>query len=219
MTTAKQRLLEGRDSVISAAKSADWRHGHPPDYHYSKERMPNQRTHQHAPDSLEAIVERLVQVFEMEISHKPDPRTWLSIVQERFRTNVNGGPMCDAPTLAERGSYNVLIGDSPFYDTAAESFDSSHDIFHTAFPGGFFWEVLEVISPPPVVTVKWRHWGDFVGPYKQFAPTGQRLDLFGVSIVKVTDDLQILEVEHYYDNNKFLATMTGGCPLAATSRA
>lgn len=214
MTSVKERLLAGRDAAIAATPVSDWRNGKVPDYHYSNEFMPSQRTFQHAPDSLEAIVEKVVQIFEMEISFKPDSTQWLSVVQNRFKTRVNGGQDYDAPALSERGSYNVLIGDSPFYAASSESFESSHETFKSAFPKGFFWEVLEVYSPPPVVTVKWRHWGDFTGTYKGFEPSGKRVEMFGLSVAKLNDDLQMLEVEHFYDNNMFLAELTGGCPLA-----
>lgn len=205
--------LQGRSAVVEAADDSEWRTG-TPDYHLSHTVMPQQRTHQFAPDSLEAIVERIVQVFEMEVSHKKDPATWVSMVTEHFRTNVNGGGWATAQDIADIGSYNILIGDSAFYKTGKESFESSHHIFHQAFPGGFYWEVLEVLSPPPVVTFKWRHWGAFTGEYHGFAPTGETVEMFGISVAKVTDDLKLLEVEHYYDPNSFLGKLTGGCPVA-----
>jgi hypothetical protein len=205
--------LQGRDAVIAAAAPADWRH-EAPDYHLSHQVMPAQRTHQFDPSSLEAIVESLVQVFEMEVSHKKDPQTWVSMVTERFRTNVNGGGWASASDIVEQGSYNILIGDSIFYPTGKESFESSHEVFHTAFPQGFFWEVLEVLSPPPVVTFKWRHWGSFDGVYQGFEPDGRQIEMFGVIVAKVSDDLRLLEVEHYYDPNSFLGQLTGGCPIA-----
>jgi hypothetical protein len=205
--------LQGRAAVVDAADPGDWRDG-TPDYEHSHTVMPTQRTHQFAADSLEAIVESLVQVFEMEVSHKKDPAAWVSMVTERFRTNVNGGPWASAGDIAEIGSYNILIGDSVFYRSGQETFESSHDVFHQAFPEGFFWEVLEVLSPPPVVTFKWRHWGTFEGEYQGFAPTGERIEMFGVSVAKVDDALKLLEVEHYYDPNHFLGKLTGGCPIA-----
>ena len=208
--------LQGRAAVVDAADPTDWRDG-VPDYEHSLTVMPGQRTSQFAADSLEAIVERIVQVFEMEVSHKHDPATWVSMVTDRFRTNVNGGPWANATDIAEIGSYNILIGDSVFYRTGQESFESSHEVFHQAFPEGFFWEVLQVLSPPPVVTFKWRHWGTFEGEYHGFAPTGERIEMFGVSVATVDDDLKLLEVEHYYDPNRFLGRLTGGCPLGNTA--
>ncbi|MFC7219158.1 SnoaL-like polyketide cyclase [Streptomyces polyrhachis] len=204
--------LQGRDAVVAAADPSVWR-DKAPGYDKSHEVMPQQRTHHFDTGSLEAIVESLVQVFEMEVSHKKDPATWVSMVTERFRTNVNGGGWASAQDIADIGSYNILIGDSAFY-RKDESFESSHDVFHQAFPQGFFWEVLEVISPPPVVTFKWRHWGAFEGEYNGFAPNGETIEMFGVSIAKVSEDLRLLEVEHYYDPNSFLGSMTGGCPVA-----
>jgi hypothetical protein len=207
--------LQGRDAVVAAAAPSDWREG-VPDYHLSHTVMPSQRTHTFDTGSLEAIVESIVQVFEMEVSHKKDPATWVSMVTEKFRTNVNGGPWATASDIAEIGSYNILIGDSIYYRTGEESFQSSHDVFHTAFPQGFFWEVLEVVSPPPVVTFKWRHWGSFDGAYNGFEPTGETIEMYGVSIAKVSDDLRLLDVEHFYDPNAFLGKLTGGCPVAHT---
>jgi hypothetical protein len=204
--------LQGRTAVIEAADPSEWRHG-APDYHLSHQVMPAQRSTQHAPDSLEAIVESIVQVFEMEVSHKHDPATWVSMVTEHFRTNVNGGAWASAQDVADIGSYNVLIGDSAFYPKN-HTFESQHDVFHTAFPGGFYWEVLEVLSPPPVVTFKWRHWGAFEGEYAGFQPDGKTIEMYGVSVAKVSDDLKLVEVEHYYDPNQFLGKLTGGCPVA-----
>lgn len=214
MTTRKELLIEGRAAAIAATPDTQWRHGQAPDYGFSDEQTPAQRTSSHAHDSLEAIVERLVQVFEMEVSNKPDPSTWLSVARDRFRMNINGGEVASADMTATHGTYNLLIGESPYYSAKQEDFATSHQVFHKTFPDGFLWEVLEVYSPPPVVTFKWRHWGEFKGEYKGFAPTGKRLELFGLSVVRLNDDLQITDLEHYYDNNTLLGELTGGCPIA-----
>jgi hypothetical protein len=214
MTTRKELLLKGRAAAIAASADTAWRDGKAPDYGFSDEQIPAQRISQHAPDSLAAIVERLVQVFEMEVSNKPDPATWLSVASERFRMNINGGEISSADMTATHGTYNLLIGESPYYSAKQETFASSHEVFHKTFPGGFLWEVLEVYSPPPVIAFKWRHWGVFGGAYKGFEPTGKTLELFGMTLVRVDDNLQILDLEHYYDNNTLLQELTGGCPVA-----
>ncbi|WP_405489510.1 SnoaL-like polyketide cyclase [Nocardia sp. NBC_00511] len=208
--------LQGREAVIAAAAPEDWRDG-APDYHLSHQVMPVERTTQHAPDSLEHIVEELVKVFEMEVSHKHDPAKWVSLVAEHYRGRVNGGAWQDAEEFARIGSYNILIGENPYYTVASETFESSHHIFHTAFPGGFFWEVLEVLAGPPTVTFKWRHWGRYEGEYKGHQPTGELIEMTGITIAKVSDDLRILELEHFYDNNKLLGPLAHGCPVTSTS--
>ncbi|MEY4582055.1 MAG: hypothetical protein RL701_6758 [Pseudomonadota bacterium] len=213
MTTRKEILLEGRAAAIAATPDTAWRHGKAPDYGFSDKQTPEQRISQHKPDSLEAIVERLVQVFEMEVTNKPDPALWLSVARDKFRMNINGGGASGADSTATHGTYNLLIGESPYYSASEESFATSHEVFHNAFPNGFLWEVLEVYSPPPVITFKWRHWGDFKGAYKGFEPTGTRLELFGMTMVRVDDELRIVDLEHYYDNNQLLSQMTGGCPI------
>ncbi|ONH59286.1 SnoaL-like polyketide cyclase [Frankia sp. CcI49] len=223
--------LQGREAVLAAATAAaadtQWRHGAPPDYHFSREVMPGERTTRHEPGSLADIVENLVQVFEMELSHKADPAQWVSMVVDRIKVSLNGGAPAGSAELAERGSYNILIGENPYYKASEETFESSHEVFHTAFPGGFFWEVLEVYSPPPVISFKWRHWGSFTGPYKGNAPTGERIELFGVTVARVSEDLKLMETEHFYDNSLFLGQLVGtgatgsdepgspGCPAGA----
>ncbi|MCK9924770.1 ester cyclase [Frankia sp. AgPm24] len=202
--------VQGREAVIAASADAVWRDGAPPDYHLSHQDMPAQRTSQHAPGSLADIVERVVQVFEMELSHKKNPADWVSMVADKVVISVNGGQPVGSAELAERGSYNVLIGENPYYSAEQETFESSHDVFHEAFPGGFFWEVLEVYSPPPTITFKWRHWGTFSGPYKGVEPTGERIEMFGITVAKVTDDLRITETHHYYDNTDFLGQLARG---------
>jgi hypothetical protein len=208
--------LQGRDAVVQAATPEQWRTG-APDYHLTNQIVPRERSTSHEAGSLEAIVEDLVRVFEMEVSHKKDPATWVSLVAEHYRGRVNGGPWQNAEEFAETGSYNILIGDNPYYDVEKETFESSHHIFHTAFPNGFFWEVLEVLAGPPAVTFRWRHWGSYDGEYKGHQPTGERIEMFGMTIARVSDDLRILELEHFYDNNKLLGPLAHGCPVAKST--
>ena len=60
--------------------------------------------------------------------------------------NVNGGRYFTGHDLVERGTYNLLLDDSTFYDALAESRESSDDLFKGTFTEGFPWEVLEVIQ-------------------------------------------------------------------------
>jgi hypothetical protein len=114
--------------------------------------------------------------------------------------------------VVESGTYKLLIGNTQHYKAAEENFETSTNLFHTAFPEGFLWEVLEVFSAPPTIAFKWRHWGHFQGTYKDYAPTGETIEVIGMSIARVTDDLKILSLEHYYDNTKFLEKLTASGP-------
>lgn len=205
----KPLWLRDRDTVIAHDEGVVWRKGRP-DYHLTNQIVHKERTRQLLQGSLELAVEDLVRVFEMEVSHKREPAQWLTIVQDKFRTRTNGGPWATPQDIAEKGSYNLFIGETPYYSAKEESFESSSEIFRTAFPGGFFWEVLEVYSPPPVVSFKWRHWGHFTGEYKGHKPTGQKVEIFGMTVARCAEDLRLLEVEHFYDNNLFLSQL---CPV------
>ena len=48
--------------------------------------------------------------------------------------------------VIDRGTYNMLMNDSPVYDAASQTFDSSHNLFKGAFPEGFAWELLDLYS-------------------------------------------------------------------------
>ncbi len=88
------------------------------------------------------------------------------------------------------GTYNALLKNSlpkefQYYKADEESFESSHDVFRSAFPRGFAWEVISVYSGPPEIAFKFRHWGYFEGPFKGHAPTGEVVQFYGLATLKV----------------------------------
>jgi hypothetical protein len=200
--------VQDRDEVIAQSTDVNWRYGSPPDYSLSKQGLARESKCHHLEGSLEAIAQNLIRTFEMEASFKADPAQWLSIVNDKFSTSSNGGPVYSAKDVSASGTYNLFIGDTPDYQASRETFESAGKLFRTAFPQGFLWEVLEVYSGPPNVIFKWRHWGTFSGPYKDYAPTGETIEIVGMSIARLTEDLKIISVEHYFDNSSFLAKLT-----------
>lgn len=88
------------------------------------------------------------------------------------------------------GSYNFFLQtalpeDMRVYNPANETADSSHLAFTTTFPRGFAVEVIEVYAGPPVIVLKFRHWGYMEGPFKGRAPTGEKVEFFGIGIYEV----------------------------------
>ncbi|YAI82385.1 MAG: ester cyclase [cyanobacterium endosymbiont of Rhopalodia sterrenbergii] len=205
--------VQSRDKVIANDEGVQWREGERPDYSYTDQFLRVESQFNHPEGSLEAIVENLVRTFEMEASHKTNPEQWLSIVTDKFRMSSNGGQFYTAQNVSEKGTYNLFINDNEKYSSKEETFESSFELFHKAFRNGFLWELTEILSGPPNVTFKWRHWGTFNGPYKDHQPTGETIEIVGLSIARVTDDLKIIEVEHYFDNSTFLQKLTSGCPF------
>ncbi|MBD2570162.1 ester cyclase [Anabaena lutea] len=213
-TTELPLWVQDREVVLTHDQGVEWREGQKPDYSYTNEFLHKESKFNHPEGSLEAIAQNLVRTFEMEASHKLNPQQWLSIVADKFRMSSNGGQQYTAKEVVEQGTYNLFIVDNEHYCPAAETFESSFELFHKAFPNGFLWELTEVLSGPPNVTFKWRHWGTFTGTYKDYAPTGETIEITGMSIARVTEDLKIESLEHYFDNNAFLQKLTaGGCPF------
>lgn len=202
--------VQDRDRVIAESANDEWRYQTPPDYSRSKENLAKESTQNHLEGTLEAIVQNLVRTFEMEVSFKTNPQQWLSVVNDQFRVSTNGGVEYTAADVSAQGTYNLFMADSEHYKASEETFESSSKLFQSTFPQGFPWEVLEVYSGPPNVTFKWRHWGHFQGAYKDHAPTGETVEIIGMSIARVTEDLKIVSLEHYFDNTLFLDKLTAG---------
>lgn len=206
-----------RDHLCGAGEERTaWRHGSAPQYDVVNALFEKGRTQVWPKGSLEEVVQNLVKTWEMELSHKIKVSDFKTIDQEKFRISVNGGPKLSAAETLQVGSYNALLatssvnGDDATYQASKETFESSHDIFRTAFPGGFAWEVQAVYSPPPVVVMKFRHWGVMEGPFKGHAPTGAVVDSIGICVAKVDENLKIVELEVYYDSAAFPGGLTKG---------
>ena len=52
----------------------------------------------------------------------------------------------DVADNVKMGNYLMFLEDSPLYNIENQTHDSSHAIFKKAFPEGFPWELLDVIS-------------------------------------------------------------------------
>ena len=207
--------VQDREDVLKNDQGVEWREGKRPDYSMTNAFLAKEKQCNHAEGSLNAIAYNLVRTFEMEASFKTNPQQWLSVVVDKFRMSTNGGKQYTAQDIVDEGTYNLFLENSENYRASEETFESSYNLFHTAFPNGFHWELIEVVAGPPNVVFKWRHWGTFTGAYKDHQPTGETIEVVGLSIAKVTEDLKIESVEHFFDTNKFLTQLTGGgCPVS-----
>ena len=88
------------------------------------------------------------------------------------------------------GGYNPHLQTSlpehlQIYNPANETSESSHRAFTTTFPRGFALEVVQLYCGPPQIVLKFRHWGFMEGQFKQHAPTGEMIELFGIAIFEV----------------------------------
>ncbi len=207
--------VQDREEVLKHDEGVEWRDGKRPDYSMTNAFREKEKQCHHAEGSLNAIAENLVKTFEMEASFKTNPQQWISVVTDQFRMSTNGGKEYTAQEVVDRGTYNLFLENSEHYRASEETFESSYDLFHNAFPNGFHWELLEVVAGPPNVVFKWRHWGTFKGTYKEHQPTGETIEVVGLSIAKVTEVLKIESVEHFFDTNQFLTKLaSGGCPVS-----
>merc|ERR1719171_3360074 len=113
----------------------------------------------------------------------------------------------------------MLMGECEGYSAArlGNSFDAANDIFVKTFPDGFPWEVIEVYSGPPTVAFKWRHWGKYSGQYtdsedRVHEGTGERVEIFGLCVARVSASLVIEGLDVYYDPQEVIAPLVAGAP-------
>ncbi|KAF9587723.1 hypothetical protein IFM89_004700 [Coptis chinensis] len=182
----KYRSYMSEDEV----KNIEWRHGEPPIFDHVNELFEKERTKIWPEGSLEETVQNAIKTWEMELSHKTQIQDFKTINPEKFKLFVNGREGLSGQETLEMGSYNALLKTSlpegfQYYKADEETYESSHDVFRTTFPRGFAWEVVSVYSGPPVIAFKFRHWGYMEGPFKGHAPTGEKVEFYGLAVMKV----------------------------------
>ena len=135
--------IQDREEVLKNDKGVEWRDGNRPDYSMTNSFLEQEKQCNHAECSLNAIAYNLVRTFEMEASFKTNAKQWLSVVEGKFLMSTNGGKQYTAEAIVDRGTYNLFLENSEHYRADEETFDSSYNLFHNAFPTGFHWELVE----------------------------------------------------------------------------
>ena len=165
--------------------------------------------------------------FFLEVSHKIDPRQWSTVDLENYRFSCNGQQKYTGWQMVKHGTYNVLIGQTNYYDSNAISFEESHVAFKRSLGEGFAWEVLEVYSGPPTVTFTWRHFGKMTdyfscpglsGLVYKSDPTNKMIKIYGMCKVTINEQFQIQDLQVFYDPNQLFTQLTEICPFAPFAR-
>ncbi|KAE8100459.1 hypothetical protein FH972_018355 [Carpinus fangiana] len=196
-------------------KNTKWRFG-VPDYSVVNKLFEEGRTKIWTAGSLEDKVQRLVKTWEMEFFHKPNLDDFKTIDPKKFTFVVNGRKALNLEEIGKLGGgYNPLLQTSlpekfRAYNPDGETTESSHRTFTTTFPRGFALEILHVYSGPPVIVYKFRHWGYMEGPFKGHAPTGERVELYGMAIFEVDEEKRVVKVEFFYDPGQLLGGLLKG---------
>jgi len=201
-----------------AEKATEWRHGGPPTYADVNKLFEEGRTKEWPKGSLEEIVQNAVKSWEMELSHKTRLKDFKTINPDKFKLFVNGREGLSGEETLRLGSYNALMKNSlpkefQYYKADEETFESSHEVFRSAFPRGFAWEVLGVYTGPPEIVFKFRHWGFFEVFFKWHGPPREIVQFTGLATLKVDESLRVEEVEVYYDPAELCGGLLKGSPL------
>lgn len=162
----------------------------------------------------------IIKNWEKELSHKSNPAEWVTVDPSQFKSSVNGGPWKSLVEVGTVGAYNAFLGDTEYYCASLiKDPHASHQVFRQALKSGFALEVLEVYTPPPNVTFKFRHWGYMTGDLKcpmrsgemvDLAPHGGKVEIFGITVMKLNEKLQILEMEFFFRPDTMMEQMVHG---------
>ncbi|KAI9113261.1 hypothetical protein K1719_015786 [Acacia pycnantha] len=199
-----------------AEKTTKWRFGAPPNYDVVNKLFEEGRTKVWPPGSMEEKVQTLLKNWEMELFHKEDPSQYRSIDPEKYIFSLNGRkPVTFEDLIKLGGGYNPLLQTSmpdkfKLYNPDQETAESSHKAFTTTFPRGFALEIVQAYSGPPVIVFKFRHWGYMEGPFKGHAPTGEKIELYGIGIFTLDEDEKVVKVEFFYDPAELLGPLSKG---------
>ena len=71
---------------------------------------------------------------------------WQTVDREAFTIRANNQRSFNLKEVIEQGNYNTLMQNQPLYNSEAHTFESSHNLFRSAFNEGFPWELIEVFS-------------------------------------------------------------------------
>lgn len=194
-------------STIDASRP--WKNG-VPNYDVADLLYFRGKSRNHAPGSLESVVENLVKKWEMEATHLR-PADWTVVEHDVYTISANGGRVFNLTDNARVGNYNTLMDavDPKIYDAHKETWESSHALFGGAFIGGFPFEILEVFSGPPRVTWTWRHWATFDGSYKGRQGDRKVYDMFGWGIAELNGKGKVTNLELYFKPEEFLKALQG----------
>ncbi|XP_062159996.1 pathogen-related protein-like [Alnus glutinosa] len=200
-------------------RNTKWKYGAPPNYDVVDKLFEEGRTKIWPPGSVEEKVQNLVKTWEMEMFNKACSDDYKSVDPKKYTFSLNGRK---AITIEEKrklgGGYNSFLQTSlpeklRVYNPAEETADSSHKAFTSAFPRGLALEILHVYSGPPVIVYKFRHWGFMEGPFKGHEPTGEIIELFGMSVFELDEQEKIVKVEFFFDRGELLGGLTKGASL------
>ena len=166
---------------------------------------------------------RTVRLFNLEASHKVDPHQWLTINCDKYQFSCNGQEKWNVWQMTEKGTYNVLIGQTTYYDSNTITFEESHRAFKKSLSDGFAWEVLEVYSSAPTITFTWRHFGPMKNEFccrglsdldYKVDPTNKMIEIYGMCKATINELFQIEDLQVFYDPNQLFVQLTEISPFA-----
>ncbi|PGH18789.1 hypothetical protein AJ79_00202 [Helicocarpus griseus UAMH5409] len=202
------------DAVLKDIE-AQWRYNRPPDYTKTRKWFAETKHYNHPAGSLPELVENLIKNWEIEASFKTRLSDWRTIDTTNYTFAINGLEPSNAEHMLRVGTYNAIITPCKYYDPKNLDFAASHKTFKRMMPT-FAFEVVEVYSGPPVVSLKWRHWGEMKNDYVGYNTAGEKvtikahggtIDIQGITMAHLNDRMQVTKLKTWFNSNELFKQM------------
>uniref|UniRef100_A0A2N9EK34 Pathogen-related protein n=1 Tax=Fagus sylvatica TaxID=28930 RepID=A0A2N9EK34_FAGSY len=167
-------------------KNTKWRFG-VPNYDVVNKLFEEGRTKIWPSGSLEEKVQNLLKTWEMEIFHKTSIDEFKSLDPKKYTFSLNDEETADSSHIELSPQHSHVV-------VAAL-------------------EILQVYTGPPLIVFKFRHWGYMEGPFKGHAPTGEIIELYGMAIFELDEQMRVVKVEFFYDPGQLLGGLLKGASL------
>lgn len=154
-------------------------------------------------DAIKQLIQILIGAFEEEASVKLDRKQWNSVAPDIFRLCINRGKEFTIDEINSRGICRIFLEETLFH-RSEELSEAAKQSLASAFQRRLCREIIAIYSGPPKLTFQWRHWGTFEGKLKDHSPLRLSIEIFGIAVATVNEELKLTRLEYFFDSDQFL---------------
>lgn len=154
-------------------------------------------------NSATQLVEFLISAFEKESLLSSHPNHWISAAPGGFRLRINHGREFALDEVNPHGIYRIFLEETLFH-CADELSESVKQSLTRAFKHRLSPELIAIYSGPPKITFQWRYGGSFEGLLRGHTPTCLSIEVFGITVATINEDMQLTRLEYFFDSGQFL---------------
>ena len=154
-------------------------------------------------DSVNQLVEFLTSAFKKESLVDLHENQRISVAPGVFRLRINHGREFALDEVNSHGIYRIFLEETLFH-CADELPEAVKQLLTRAFKRRLSAEIIAIYSGPPKLTFQWRYGGSFEGLLRDHTPTCLSIEVFGITVATINEDMQLTRLEYFFDSGQFL---------------